>query len=72
VLVALGALRESAGDPAQAYTNYSRALAADPGQAAAATRMAALQPAAPPQIAVQPIVATAPPSAAGPPVTAAR
>jgi tetratricopeptide (TPR) repeat protein len=71
-LVALGALRESAGDPAQAVANYSRALTADPNQAAAAARMAALQPATQPRLAAQPVAAPGQPLAAGPSGTVAR
>ena len=45
-LVALGSLRERAGDSGQALANYSRALAADPTQSVVAARVATLQSAA--------------------------
>jgi len=74
-LVALGSLRESSGDQAQALANYSRALAADPQQPTVAAKMASLQasqaaayrtaalPPSPPPMAVAP--PPAPPGNAG-------
>jgi cytochrome c-type biogenesis protein CcmH/NrfG len=67
-LVALGQLRESAGDPAQAVSNYTRALAINPAQPALSARVAALQSgqagavrtaALPPSAGVQPGPSTA-------------
>ena len=73
--MALGSLRESAGDPTQALANYSRALATDPQQPTVAAKIATLQaaqasayrtaalPPSPPPIAVAP--PPAPPGNAG-------
>jgi cytochrome c-type biogenesis protein CcmH/NrfG len=41
-LVALGQIRESEGQPSQALTNYTRALAIDPKQPTVAARAATL------------------------------
>jgi predicted Zn-dependent protease len=66
-LVALGQLREAAGDPAQAAANYSRALAVDPQQPVVAARVASLSTPGSAGVAV----ATLPPPAGAVPYPAA-